>query len=105
MAVSSSSGSVHVFRLGSSRSSAQQVASSGASVSDTNSLEGTEEDATPTAVTKTSSIRRRSMQMVGKSLTGYLPSAVTEMWEPQRDFAWFKLPVRRLGFPINVVAF
>lgn len=25
---------------------------------------------------------------------GYLPAAVTEMWEPQRDFAYVKLPQR-----------
>ncbi|KAI9705502.1 MAG: autophagy protein [Candelina mexicana] len=39
---------------------------------------------------------RRSSQTVGKSfaatLGGYLPNAVTEMWEPSRDFAWIKIP-------------
>jgi len=39
---------------------------------------------------------RRTSQTVGKSFAAtvgsYLPSAVTEMLEPARDFAWFKLP-------------
>jgi len=39
---------------------------------------------------------RRSSQNVTKSfastLGGYLPTAVTEMLEPTRDFAWFKVP-------------
>ncbi|CAG8951959.1 hypothetical protein HYFRA_00005766 [Hymenoscyphus fraxineus] len=42
------------------------------------------------------SMIRRSSQMMGKSVAGvvggYLPQAVTEMWEPQRDFAFIKLP-------------
>lgn len=41
-------------------------------------------------------ILKRSSQFVGKSMAGavggYLPSAVTEMWEPTRDFAFVKLP-------------
>jgi autophagy-related protein 18 len=24
---------------------------------------------------------------------GYLPNTLTEMWEPQRDFAFLKLPI------------
>lgn len=39
---------------------------------------------------------RRSSQTVGKtfasSVGGYLPSAVTEMWEPSRDFAYIRIP-------------
>lgn len=39
---------------------------------------------------------RRTSQNVGTSFAasigGYLPSAVAEMWEPMRDFAWLKLP-------------
>ena len=33
----------------------------------------------------------RSTSMV-QTLGTYLPSSVTEMWEPTRDFAWLKLP-------------
>ena len=39
---------------------------------------------------------RRTSQTVGSSLAtaagAYLPSAVAEMWEPTRDFAWCKIP-------------
>jgi autophagy-related protein 18 len=39
---------------------------------------------------------RRTSQNVGKSFAatvgGYLPSAVAEIWEPSRDFAWVKIP-------------
>lgn len=42
------------------------------------------------------SMIRRTSQNVGKSFAatvgGYLPSAVTEIWEPARDFAWVKIP-------------
>lgn len=42
----------------------------------------------------TSSLKRRSY-FLGKSLVGgvggYLPKSVSEMWEPQRDFAYIKL--------------
>jgi autophagy-related protein 18 len=41
-------------------------------------------------------ILRRTSQNVSKTFAstvgGYLPSAVTEMLEPARDFAWFKVP-------------
>ncbi|RDW85721.1 putative Autophagy-related protein 18 [Coleophoma crateriformis] len=47
------------------------------------------------------SMIRRSSQMMGKSVAGvvggYLPQAVTEMWEPLRDFAFIKLPKAGLG--------
>lgn len=43
-----------------------------------------------------SGMLRRTSQSVGKtfaaSVAGYLPTSVTEMLEPARDFAWFKLP-------------
>jgi len=39
---------------------------------------------------------RRQSQTIGKSVVGavgnYFPNAVTEMWEPQRDFAFLRLP-------------
>lgn len=42
---------------------------------------------------------RRTSQNVGNSFAttvgGYLPKGVTEMWEPQRDFAWIKIPKSR----------
>ncbi|KAK3387577.1 protein-vacuolar targeting protein Atg18 [Podospora didyma] len=43
-----------------------------------------------------SSMLRRSSQLMGRSVAGvvgsYLPQSVTEMWEPQRDFANIKIP-------------
>ena len=39
---------------------------------------------------------RRTSQNVGTSVAAsvgaYLPTAVSEMWEPARDFAWLKIP-------------
>lgn len=44
---------------------------------------------------------RRTSQNVGSSVAakvgGYLPKGVSEMWEPQRDFAWIKLPKPNQG--------
>ncbi|EAW13036.1 phosphoinositide binding protein ATG18 [Aspergillus clavatus NRRL 1] len=41
-------------------------------------------------------IIRRTSQNVGSTVAakvgGYLPKGVSEMWEPARDFAWIKLP-------------
>jgi autophagy-related protein 18 len=43
-----------------------------------------------------SNMLRRSSQIMGRSVAGvvgsYLPQSVTEMWEPQRDFANIKIP-------------
>ncbi|KAF2143729.1 uncharacterized protein K452DRAFT_224868 [Aplosporella prunicola CBS 121167] len=59
------------------------------------------------------SMLRRTSQNVGMGfaakLGGYLPSAVAEIWEPSRDFAWVKIPKRpnESGPPLhpsNVVA-
>ena len=40
---------------------------------------------------------RRKSATLGRSFAGsvggYLPSTLTEMWDPQRDFAFLKLPV------------
>ncbi|KZF19405.1 vacuolar targeting protein Atg18 [Xylona heveae TC161] len=48
---------------------------------------------------------RRSSQNIGKSFAatvgGYLPSAVSEIWEPMRDFAWIRIPKRAPGAASN----
>lgn len=48
---------------------------------------------------------RRTSQNVGGAVAarmgGYLPKGVSEMWEPARDFAWFKLPRPHQGFGGN----
>lgn len=50
---------------------------------------------------------RRTSQNVSTSLVsraaGYLPSSVTEMWEPQRDFAWVRVPRGAGGQPVKSV--
>lgn len=52
------------------------------------------------------SLLRRTSQGVSTSLVtraaGYLPSSVTEMWEPQRDFAWCRIPKSRSGSGVGV---
>ncbi|KAK3721056.1 autophagy protein [Vermiconidia calcicola] len=53
------------------------------------------------------SMLRRTSQGVSTSLVsraaGYLPSSVTEMWEPQRDFAWARVPRGASGQPVRSV--
>lgn len=53
------------------------------------------------------SMVRRTSQNVSTSLVsraaGYLPSSVTEMWEPQRDFAWMRIPRGANGMPVKSV--
>lgn len=43
-----------------------------------------------------SSMLRRSSQLMGRGVVGavgsYLPQTVTQIWEPQRDFAFIKIP-------------
>jgi autophagy-related protein 18 len=43
--------------------------------------------------------------MMGRGVAGvvggYLPHAVTEMWEPMRDFAFIKLPKSGVGLNSN----
>ncbi|KAF1964581.1 WD40 repeat-like protein [Bimuria novae-zelandiae CBS 107.79] len=118
LCVSSASDTVHIFRLaqpnknrsGSISSSTGRPASTRGRSSSRASQESAEvyyakEDGStggspeperkPINPTIASMIRRTS-QTVGKSVFatvgGYLPSAVSEMWEPQRDFAWVKIP-------------
>lgn len=114
LSVSSATETVHIFRLGAPHTSHSSIASGpsgplagkrerssskvseedfddfGASSADTEAPERK-----PLHPTFASMIRRTS-QNVGKSFAatvgGYLPSAVAEMWEPSRDFAWVKIP-------------
>ncbi|KAJ4368303.1 autophagy protein [Neocucurbitaria cava] len=116
LSVSSATETVHIFRLGapntsrsnsvssgpnkplsesrersSSRASEENIDEFGASTADIASTEQRK----PLNPTFASMIRRTS-QTVGKSFAatvgGYLPSAVAEIWEPARDFAWVKIP-------------
>jgi autophagy-related protein 18 len=53
------------------------------------------------------SLIRRTSQGVSTSLVsraaGYLPASVTEIWEPQRDFAWARVPRGANGLPVRSV--
>ena len=53
------------------------------------------------------SFMRRTSQNVSTGLVtraaGYLPSSVTEMWDPQRDFAWMRIPRGSNGLPVRSV--
>ncbi|CAK3931087.1 Autophagy-related 18 [Lecanosticta acicola] len=53
------------------------------------------------------SMVRRTSQNVSTSFVsraaGYLPQSVTEMWEPQRDFAWVRVPRGANGQPVRSV--
>jgi autophagy-related protein 18 len=114
LSVSSATETVHIFRLGAPNTSRSNSISSGptnsASASHQRSSSRTSEDISddfgstadispverkPLNPTFASMIRRTS-QTVGKSFAatvgGYLPSAVAEIWEPSRDFAWVKVP-------------
>ena len=120
LCVSSNSDTIHIFRLGGpvtglpespqspgdkdkwrrSRSFDSENGSPPAGISP-----GSEMADVPAEKSKSSgtfgSMIRRSSQMVGKGVAGvvggYLPQAVTEMWEPARDFAFIKLPKGGMG--------
>ncbi|KAF2753843.1 WD40 repeat-like protein [Pseudovirgaria hyperparasitica] len=117
LCVSSASDTVHIFRLsaaarhtrGSSITSISDLTKS--SVDGRSSSPSSEEtrynslmDASGVDTTHDrkalnptfASMIRRTSQNVGKTFAatvgGYLPSAVAEIWEPSRDFAWVKIP-------------
>ncbi|KAF3203077.1 autophagy protein [Orbilia oligospora] len=116
LCVSSATETVHIFRLvdpntasSAMDTSASQIhaasglrprsGSSGGSNGSNTDLPGAPFDANADGKrrsTSFASLIRRSSQSIGKSVVGavggYLPQAVTEMWEPQRDFAFVRLP-------------
>lgn len=115
LSVSSATETVHIFRLGASNKSRSNSVSSGPNrplsasrersssrVSEENfdefgasAADISSPERKPINPTFASMIRRTS-QNVSKSFAatvgGYLPSAVSEIWEPSRDFAWVKVP-------------
>ncbi|KAH8816281.1 WD40-repeat-containing domain protein [Xylogone sp. PMI_703] len=116
LCVSSTSDTVHIFRL----SNSPAVPDSPRSLNDRwnrsrsydsgnespiGTSPGSEFNDVPVAPRKSSgtfgSMIRRSSQLMGKNVAGlvggYLPQAVTEMWEPARDFAFIKLPKGGMG--------
>ncbi|KAH7346708.1 autophagy-related protein 18 [Rhexocercosporidium sp. MPI-PUGE-AT-0058] len=118
LCVSSTTDTVHIFRLGgptlvlpdspkspNERWSRSRSYESGAESPKTETSPGSDTAEAPALTRKPSgsigSMLRRSSQMMGKSVAGvvggYLPQAVTEMWEPTRDFAFIKLPKSGMG--------
>ncbi|KAL2356763.1 vacuolar targeting protein Atg18 [Cryomyces antarcticus] len=126
LCVSSASETIHVFRLAPQTSASKTAGSRGSptspqgrsfSGSRDRSISPTGEDLADSTNLPESgdlgarqqarnptfmSMVRRTSQNVGANLVtraaGYLPSAVSEIWEPARDFAWVKIP-RTAGAP------
>ncbi|KAG0197499.1 autophagy protein, partial [Mortierella sp. GBA30] len=86
LCVSSDTDTVHVFKLGGPSSMGGGHRSNGASFDGSLESKGSG---------MSSMLRRQSMN-IGKNLAGsvgsYLPGAITEIFEPSRDFAHLKLP-------------
>ena len=114
LCVSSASETIHIFKLGpqntpssekpssSGKSSPQSRRLSYASDSPLETGDDGEDADKPSSLTARKpngtfmGLIRRTSQSVGTSLAttvgGYLPKGVAEMWEPERDFAWIRLP-------------
>lgn len=114
LCVSSTTDTVHIFRLGPAPTSLRPMSpkspedrwtrsrsyDSGNESPTTGTSPGSEGADSPAVARKASgtfgSMIRRSSQLMGKNVAGivggYLPQAVTEMWEPMRDFAFIKIP-------------
>ncbi|KAF9289013.1 autophagy protein [Mortierella alpina] len=86
LCVSSDTDTVHIFKVGESGSAGGGLKSKGGSLDESLESKGS----------GMSSIIRRQSMNIGKNLAGsvgsYLPGAITEMFEPSRDFAHLKLP-------------
>ncbi|KAJ5841408.1 hypothetical protein N7534_011238 [Penicillium rubens] len=111
LCVSSSTETVHIFKLAQQGPSSDGSSSHSPPSRDHGSPPNTygyahEEDEAVGDAGSDSSLRkhngtlmgmiRRTSQNVGGAVAarmgGYLPKGVSEMWEPARDFAWIKLP-------------
>lgn len=112
LCVSSSTETVHIFRL-SAQNEAADLSTSAYGSSSARDRSDTPDSEAPVDSTQLSRVGsgsleerkhngtfagmiRRTSQNVSKSFAatvgGYLPSAVTEIWEPTRDFAWIRVP-------------
>jgi len=111
LAVSSAHDTVHIFKLGSGRSTSTSSANSSRedhATSPSGSVDSRDgagaleggydafmDDKKKKNAGVSSSLRRRSLNLtknITSSVGGYLPNTLTEMWEPSRDFAFLKLP-------------
>lgn len=112
LAVSSDTSTIHIYRLANKDSAAGGGGGSASSASGAGdesppgsvSTFGDDAPSPPIAAgspqSAANSLRRRSYH-IGKSILGnagtYLPKGVTEIWEPQRDFAHIKLRSGQAG--------
>jgi autophagy-related protein 18 len=113
LCVSSATDTVHIFRLSAQEHDAYNEYSSDrgrtrSSSPGDDSLNGPPSPGAPRKHNGSfGSLIRRSSQTIGKtfvaSVGGYLPTAVTEMWEPARDFAFIKIPKSTHGVPLKSV--
>ncbi|OJJ50913.1 hypothetical protein ASPZODRAFT_126884 [Penicilliopsis zonata CBS 506.65] len=109
LCVSSSTETIHIFKLGHQGGSLDASSSPSSSLSPQDrSLSHPYDDDDPKGEMGSPDISsrkhngtligmiRRTSQNVGSTVAakvgGYLPRGVSEMWEPARDFAWIKLP-------------
>jgi autophagy-related protein 18 len=112
LCVSSSTETIHLFKLSQQGPPSEGSAPSHSSISRDSSLgtsqigssheseEGGSETGADLASRKHNGtligMLRRTSQNVGGAVAsrvgGYLPKGVSEMWEPARDFAWIKIP-------------
>ncbi|KAH9025967.1 WD40 repeat-like protein [Lactarius pseudohatsudake] len=111
LAVSSAHDTVHIFKLGTGRSSSTSSVNSSKddhATSPSGSVDSRDgagaleggydafmDDKKKKSGGVSSSLRRRSLNLtknITSSVGGYLPNTLTEMWEPSRDFAFLKLP-------------
>lgn len=120
LCVSSATETIHIFKLGPHQSPIAEEPGSPGKVSsaftrrlsqgsDTivEPVDDDEDDANPTSMaarkpngTFMGLMRRTSQNVSGSfaaTIGGYLPKGVAEMWEPARDFAWFRLPKSSTG--------
>ncbi|KAK4688540.1 autophagy-related protein 18, partial [Tremellales sp. Uapishka_1] len=102
LAVSSDTSTIHIYKLASRKGQLGEAAIPSSGFSEPRSPTPSETPSSPplnashlpSSSSATSSLKRRSYY-IGKSFVGgvggYLPKGVTEMWDPQRDFAFIKL--------------
>ncbi|KAF9886393.1 autophagy protein [Aspergillus nanangensis] len=120
LCVSSSTETVHIFKLSQPSQSPEGSPSlpvsrdrgfSRSSLGDSPDADETGEDLESSEISSRKhngtlmGMIRRTSQNVGSSFAakvgGYLPKGVSEMWEPARDFAWIKLPRPNQGTGAN----
>ena len=114
LCVSSATDTIHIFKLGMSTSESppssptkpnslydsRRYSQGSESPRDSGDFFGDSESSVPVGARKPNGtfmgLIRRTSQNVGSTFAarvgGYLPKGVAEMWEPERDFAWIKLP-------------